>query len=148
MIKNIPLNYLGFEFYGYKTLVKSKNLAGFYRDLKDTIRRKSKRVEKINENKLLDESPLFKRKIYRLYSFKGTKSRLLDSKRSEYINGKLVVKPFLRKYRGNYIKYIYRASEEMNAPEIKKQIRGHWKILQSALRKYNFSNATSKKTSK
>ena len=140
LIKDIPLNYLGFEFYGYKTLVKSKNLAGFYRDLKDTIRRKSKRVEKINENKLLDESPLFKRKIYRLYSFKGTKSRLLDSKRSEYINGKLVIKPFQRKYRGNYIKYIYRASEEMNAPEIKKQIRRHWKILQLTLRKYNFSN--------
>ncbi len=140
LIKNRPLNYLGFEFYGYKTLIKSKNLASFYRDLKDTIKRKSKRVEKINEKELKDESPIFKRKIYRLYSFKGVKSRLLESKRSEFVNGKLVVKPFQRKFRGNYIKYIYRASEEMNAPEIKKQVRKHWKILQSTLRKYNFSN--------
>lgn len=140
LIKNRPLNYLGFEFYGHKTLIKSKNLASFYRDIKDTIRRKSKRVEKINEKELKDESPIFKRKIYRLYSFKGVKSRLLDSKRSEFINGKLVVKPFEKKYRGNYIKYIYRASEEMNAPEIKKQIRRHWKILQYTLKKYNFSN--------
>lgn len=140
LIKNIPLNYLGFEFYGYKTLIKSKNLASFYRDMKDTIRRKSKRVEKINEKELKDESPIFKRKIYRLYSFKGVKSRLLDSKRSEFINGKLVVKPFKRKFRGNYIKYIYKASEDMDAPEIKKQVRKHWKILQSTLKKYNFSN--------
>jgi hypothetical protein len=140
LIKNIPLNYLGFEFYGYKTLIKSKNLASFYRDMKDSVRRKSKRVEKINERNLNDESPIFKRKIYRLYSFKGVKSRLLASKRSEFIDGKLVVKPFERKYRGNYIKYVYRASEEMNAPEIKRQIRRHWKILQSTLKKYNFSN--------
>ena len=115
-------------------------MASFYRDMKDTIRRKSKRVEKINEKELKDESPIFKRKIYRLYSFKGVKSRLLDSKRSEFLDGKLVVKPFKRKFRGNYIKYVYRASEEMNAPEIKKQVRRHWKILQSTLKKYNFSN--------
>lgn len=140
LIKNRPLNYLGFEFYGYKTLIKSKNLASFYRDMKDTIKRKSKRVEKVNEKELKDESPLFKRKIYRLYSFKGVKSRLLDSKKSEFKNGKLVVKPFQRKFRGNYIKYIYKASEEMNAPEIKRQVRKHWKILQSTLKKYNFSN--------
>ncbi|MCZ8090340.1 reverse transcriptase domain-containing protein [Flavobacterium sp.] len=140
LIKNKPLNYLGFEFYGHKTLIKSKNLASFYRDMKDTIKRKSKRVEKLNEKELKDDSPIFKRKIYRLYSFKGVKSRLLDSKRSEFKNGKLVVKPFKRKFRGNYIKYIYRASEEMNAPEIKMQIRNHWKILQSTIKKYNFSN--------
>lgn len=140
LVKNIPLNYLGFEFYGYRTLLKSKNLGSFYRDMKDTIRRKSKRVEKIKENKLEDEAPIFKRKIYRLYSFKGVKSRVLDSKRSEYMNGKLIVKPFPRKYRGNYIKYVYKASEEMNSPEIKNQVRNHWKILQKTLKKYDYSN--------
>ena len=140
LIKDIPLNYLGFEFYCYKTLINSKNLASFYRDMKDSIKRKSKRVEKIKEFKLQDEAPLFKRKIYRLYSFKGVKSRELDSKRTEYIKTKRITKPFKRKYRGNYIKYIYRASEEMNSPEIKKQIRNHWKILQKALKKYEFSN--------
>jgi hypothetical protein len=140
LIKDIPLNYLGFEFYGYKTLIKSKNLAGFYRNMKDSIKRRAKRVEKINEKHLLDESPIYKRKIYRLYSFRGVKSRFLDSKRSEYKNEKLRVTPFDRKYRGNYIKYVYKASEEMNAPEINKQIRNHWKILQKALKKHQFSN--------
>jgi len=140
LVKDIPLNYLGFEFYGYKTLIKSKNLAGFYRNMKDSIKRKSKRVEKIKENKLQDEAALFKRKIYRLYSYKGIKSRELDAKRTEFIKNRRITNPFKRKYRGNYIKYIYRASEEMNSPEIKNQIRNHWKILQKTLKKYDFSN--------
>lgn len=138
--KNIPLNYLGFEFYGYKTLLKSKNLAAFYREMKDTIRRKSKRVEKIKEKYLEDSAPIFKRKIYRLYSFKGEQSRMLPAKRSEFINGKLVVKKYERKYRGNYLRYVYRAADELEAPEIKRQVRRHWKILQATLRRYDFSN--------
>ena len=77
---NFPLNYLGFEFYGYQTLIKSKNLAQFYRNMKQSIARKHKRVEKIKEKDLIDTAPLFKRKIYRLYSFKGVKSRKLHVK--------------------------------------------------------------------
>ncbi len=138
--KNVPLKYLGFEFYGYQTLLKSKNLASFYRDMKDAIRRKNNRVEKIKEKKLLDEAPIFKRKIYRLYSFKGEKKRLLPTKKVKYINGKQIIEKYNRKYRGNYIRYAYRASEEMNAPEIKHQLRNHWKILQKTLQKYDFSN--------
>ncbi|MCO6173970.1 reverse transcriptase domain-containing protein [Flavobacterium sp. NRK F10] len=138
--KNIPLIYLGFEFYGDKTLVKSKNLANFYREMKQAIRRKSKRVEKIKEKYLLDDAPIFKRKIYRLYSYKGVKKRFLKTKRVEYINGIQKVQDIDKKFRGNYIKYIYKASEELEAPEIKKQIKNHWKILQKTLEKYNFSN--------
>lgn len=138
--ENIPLNYLGFEFYGYQTLIKSKNLAAFYRDMKDTIRRKSKRVEVIKEKYLLDEAPIFKRKVYRLYSFKGVKTRMLPAKRSEYVNGKLRVKEYERKFRGNYLRYAYRAADELEAPEIKRQVRNHWKILQKTLQRYEFSN--------
>lgn len=142
LIKNIPLIYLGFEFYGYQTLIKSKNLASFYRDMKNSVKRKYKRAEKIREKHLLDNSPLFKRKIYRLYSFKGVRSRLLKSKRTEFIDQKNIVFPFDKKYRGNYIKYAYRASDDMKAPEIKQQVRNHWKILKSTIKKYNFSNSS------
>lgn len=140
LIKNIPLNYLGFEFYGNKTLIKSKSLAGFYRRMKNTIKRKHNRVLNLKQNKLLDESPIFKRKIYRLYSFKGTKNRSLPTNRITYKNQKIIIRKTKKKYRGNYIKYVYRASDEMNSPEIKRQIRNHWKILQKTISKYNFSN--------
>lgn len=140
LIKNIPLNYLGFEFYGYQTLIKSKNLAKFYREMKKTIKRKHKRSEYIKEKYLLDESPIFKRKIYRLFSFKGAKSRYISDKRTKYINRKAQIIPFERKFRGNYLRYTYRASDDLNAPEIKRQLRNHWKILQKTMKKYDFSN--------
>ncbi len=138
--ENIPLNYLGFEFYGYQTLIKSKNLAKFYREMKQTIKRKHKRVETIKEKHLLDEAPIFKRKIYRLFSYKGVKTREIQSKRTDYINGKAHTQYFNRKFRGNYLRYAYKASEELEAPEIKRQLRNHWKILQKAMKKYDFSN--------
>ena len=138
--ENFPLNYLGFEFYGYQTLIKSKNLAQFYREMKQTVKRKHKRVEHIKENLLLDEAPLFKRKLYRLYSFKGVKSRKLPAKRTDFINGKAKTEYFERKFRGNYLRYAYRASDDLNAPEIKRQLRNHWKILQKTIKKYEFSN--------
>jgi hypothetical protein len=129
LIKNIPLNYLGFEFYGYQTLIKSSNISKFYREMKYSIKRKSRRVDSIKENTLSDNAPVFKRKIYRLYSFKGAKTRNIPSKRGS-----------TRKFRGNYLRYAYRAADELDAPEIKRQLRNHWRILQSTLKKYDFSN--------
>lgn len=138
--ENFPLNYLGFEFYGYQTLIKSKNLAQFYREMKQTVKRKYKRVEHIKEKELLDEAPLHKRKLYRLYSFKGVKSRKIPAKRTDFVNGIAKTEFFERKFRGNYLRYAYRASDDLNAPEIKRQLRNHWKILQKTLKKYEFSN--------
>ncbi|MEG3658204.1 reverse transcriptase domain-containing protein [Arenibacter palladensis] len=138
---NIPLNYLGFEFYGYQTLIRSKNLANFYRQMKQTIKRKHKRVESIKEIKLLDTAPIFKRKIYRLYSFKGIKGRKLPKKITLFRGGKTVTKEVKKKFRGNYIKYAYEASSYLEAPEIKRQVRNHWKILQNTIQKYDFSNS-------
>ncbi|MBL4939908.1 MAG: RNA-directed DNA polymerase (Reverse transcriptase) [Lutibacter sp.] len=140
LIENIPLNYLGFEFYGYQTLLKSKNLAKFYREMKETINRKHKRAEQIKEKYLLDEVPLYKRKLYRLFSFKGAKSRIIPSKRTDFVNGKAKTKLLDRKFRGNYLRYAYRASDDLEAPEIKRQLRNHWKILQKTMKKYDFSN--------
>lgn len=141
---NRPLNYLGFEFYGYQTLIKSKNLSGFYREMKMAIKRKDRRVSDVKEKHLLDEAPIFKTKIYRLYSHKGIKPRRIPTKRVEFKNGRQISRSFKRKYRGNFIKYAYLASETMNAPEIKKQLRNHSKILQKTISKYEFSNGTNK----
>lgn len=138
--ENVPLNYLGFEFYGDKTLIKSKNISSFYRKMKQSIKTKHKRAEKHNEYYLLDKSAIYKRKIYRNFSFKGVKKREIPSQRLVYKNKKSVSIKGYRKFRGNYIKYIYNSSEEMNAPEIKRQIRNHWKILQKTINQYGFLN--------
>jgi hypothetical protein len=138
--KNAPLSYLGFDFYGYKTLIKSNNIAKFYRNMKYLVKTKHKRCETLNEKNLTDNSFIFKRKLYRLYSYKGIKSRKLDTKRTIYIGNKKITKNTTKKFRGNYFKYAYRASEELEAPEIKKQLKNHWKIIQKTMIKYDFSN--------
>ncbi|KJS07122.1 MAG: RNA-directed DNA polymerase (Reverse transcriptase) [Flavobacteriales bacterium BRH_c54] len=139
IIENYPLSYLGFEFYGYQTLIKSKNLSSFYRDMKESIARKSKRVESIKKRDLIDELPLFKRKLYRLYSYKGVKTRKLI-----YLPKSSSNKIKIKDYRGNFIRYALKASEVLDAPEIKHQIRNHWKILQNTIDKYDFSNKLKK----
>lgn len=137
---NLPLNYLGFEFYGHKTLIKSKNISTFYRRMKQSVKTKSKRAEKQKEDCLIDESPIYKRKVYRNFSFKGVKKRNIPTKKLIQKNGRSFLTKGERKYRGNYVNYIYKSSETMEAPEIKRQIRNHWKILQKTICKYNFSN--------
>lgn len=139
-IPNSYLQYLGFDFYGHKTLIKSANVSRFYREMKESISMKAKRIESIQEKNLTNESIIFKRKIYRLYSFKGIKSRELPANKIVYRDGKLVSFNFQRKYRGNFIKYAYRASDIMEAPEIKRQLRRHMNILKNYINQYKLDN--------
>ena len=139
-IPNAYLQYLGFDFYGDKILIKSANISRFYREMKESIRMKNKRVEKVQEKYLTDDRIIYKRKIIRLFSFKGEKSRLLPAKKQVFRNGKLETDYFDRKYRGNFIKYAYRASDIMEAPEIRRQVRRHYIILKDYMRKFGFDN--------
>ncbi|WP_341200185.1 reverse transcriptase/maturase family protein [Croceibacter atlanticus] len=140
-IANSYLQYLGFDFYGYKTLIKSANISRFYREMKESIAMKAKRIEKIQNKELTDESLIFKRKIYRLYSFRGIQSRKLPANKVIYSDGRLKKEEYLRSYRGNFIKYAYRASDIMEAPEIKRQLRKHMNILKKYMLQFNFDNA-------
>ena len=137
---NAYLQYLGFDFYGDKVLIKSANVSRFYREMKESIRMKSNRVEAVQKKYLTQDAIIFKRKLLRLYSFKGIQSRDLPANKVVYKHGKLVNKRFTRRYRGNFIKYAYRASEIMEAPEIKRQLRRHMIVLKQYMKRYNFDN--------
>lgn len=141
LIPDSYLQYLGFDFYGYKTLIKSANVSRFYREMKESIAMKAKRVKAVQHKNLTDEAIIFKRKIYRLYSFKGIKTRELPSSKIVYQHGKLIKKEASRKYRGNFIKYAYRASDIMEAPEIKRQLRRHMIILKKYMNQFEFDNS-------
>lgn len=140
-IPNSYLQYLGFDFYGHKTIIKSANLSRFYREMKQSISMKSNRIDKIQEKNLTDERIVYKRKIYRLYSFKGMRSRSLPATKLIHTQQGLKTRRYSRKYRGNFIKYAYRASEIMDAPEIKRQVRRHMIILKKYMSKFDFDNA-------
>ncbi len=140
LIPNSYLQYLGFDFYGYKILVKSANVSRFYREMKESIAMKAKRIKTVQDKNLTNEAIIFKRKIYRLYSFRGIRSRKLPGHKIVYKNGRLVKEVFVRKYRGNFVKYSYRASEIMESVEIKRQLRRHMIILKDYMNQFKLDN--------
>lgn len=140
--ENKPLNYLGFEFYGYQTLLKSAKIGRFYRRMKSSIKTRFKRIRQIREKELTASPPLFIHKLNRIYTFKGTKPREINPK-----HYKLVYDRTTRNYltiskrsknllhRGNFISYAERASKIMEEPKIRKQVRRHYKIFKSYIRR-------------
>lgn len=138
--EDYPFGYLGFDFYGYKTLIKSKNVAKFYRRMKQAVKSRAKQIEKVKEKYLISNPPLFKRKLYRVYSYKGRKPRkwtknrryLEYDNRLGYYNFETVEKDNL--YRGNYLYYVQRAAKIMEEPAIERQLRRHDKILKKYIK--------------
>jgi len=45
-----------------------------------------------------------------------------------------------QKDRGNYLSYAFRATEIMQEPAIKRQVRRHWLILRNAMKKRGCQN--------
>jgi hypothetical protein len=105
---NSPLQYLGFDFYGDRTLIRSSSLAKFYRSLKLSVRVRTRKSfqQKINDP---DWGVVFLSKLYRRFSHLGAR-QFRDRKR-------------------NYLSYVYYASKEMQEPAIRKQIRNAWQLL-------------------
>lgn len=138
---NIPLLYLGFEFYGDKTLIRSTNLAKFYRRMKSSVRNKLRRIKKLEERTLTENLPLFKRKINRIYTEKGAKARRYEKRLVEYKFNREkgyftpTITERMFRYRGNFISYAQRAAQIMNEDAILRQIRNNRKILAKYLKK-------------
>lgn len=137
---NVPFAYLGFEFYGYQTLIKSAKLAGFYRRMKTSIKRKNRMAERRMEKELTDKKIIYKTRLYRLYTYKGIKSRNLKTKDIRFEKDGFGQYQFInkgekpRKYRGNALTYAQRASRIMNENKILRQYRRHQEIFNYTLR--------------
>ena len=136
-----PFRYLGFEFYGDKVLIKSRNLSKFYRRMKDAVHRKGRRIDKLIDESKPHDRILYRRKLYRTFSHLGVRSRKLPvhypilRKKESTGEYRIVTPAGNRSYRGNYLSYVYRAAKIMEEPAIKRQVRKHWKILHRELSK-------------
>lgn len=139
-IINHPLNYLGFEFYGNKTLIKSTNISRFYRRMIYAVKNKSKLALKIAE-KEGDKPILFKRQLYRIYrnvdlDHHSAKKNFLHFKKQDTGRFQMISDKSKKKPSGNYFTYAERAAEIMDEPGINKQVRNEKKIFNQALDKY------------
>ncbi|WP_051315309.1 reverse transcriptase domain-containing protein [Algoriphagus terrigena] len=132
----IPLNYLGFDFYGNKTLIASKNLSKFYRRMKTSIKKKINIAYKKFEKDEIHRSgiSIYKRQLTKIYTKLNLENSSLIKKRKKLVKniyGYHVYKISSKEppFRGNYLTYVKRASELMNEPSIEIQIKNHKKIF-------------------
>lgn len=110
--KQKPLQYLGFLFDGHSIFLRSTALARYSEKMKGGVKLAKKTMEKENRIRKIKGEPeqnqLYKRKLHRLYSYRG---------------------------RRNFLSYGYRAAKIMNSKSIKKQLKPLWQRLQDEINK-------------
>lgn len=142
-----PLSYLGFEFYGEKTLIKSANLAKFYRRIISTVKRRALRAIKIA--RLTSSVPVvYKARLIKLYKrldLNDNKEeefkikRLRRNPNGDYSFKTIPIEPKNQKpdaqktKKANYISYVRRSSRLMSEEGIKYQVKRRRQIFNDAL---------------
>lgn len=119
------LQYLGFVFNGTEKRIRNGSLSRYYAKMRRAVRlaKLTQRKHNRQETKYgLPQSRLRKRQLYIKYSY-------LADRKVKLRNGQS------HKAKGNFLTYAYRASRQMNAPEIKAQVRNHWPKLQKEIQK-------------
>lgn len=112
------VQYLGFTFNGAQRLIRPSSLARYYGKMRAGVNLAKKTQRKHNRLEIARgeaPSPLRTRKLYLQYSY------LID--RRSRIKGRD------KETKGNFLTYAYKASRKLGAPEIKRQVRNHWKKL-------------------
>lgn len=109
----MPLQYLGFLFTGTNTYLRPASLHRYSEKMKGGVRLAKATMKRKNNLRRDHSEPkrdLYKRKLHRLYSYRGKR---------------------------NFISYGYRAASIMNSKTIRKQLKPLWKKLQSEIQKAN-----------
>jgi Reverse transcriptase (RNA-dependent DNA polymerase) len=104
-----PLRYLGFEFDGNRILIKASGLAKYYRKAKILIKVKAGKARKLQKKKITNNTQIYRRKIYKQYTHLGKR---------------------------NFISYVNRASDILEDPSVLRQVKRHWKIMNSYIERY------------
>lgn len=118
------IQYLGFTYNGSQTLIRPGSLARYYGKMRAGVSLAKQTQRKHNKRELLKglpTSPLKTRKLYIQYSY--------------LINRRTRLPGRDRKAQGNFLTYAYRASSKLDAPEIRRQVRNHWRKLQEEIKR-------------
>jgi len=116
------VQYLGFTYDGTRTLIRPGSLARYYGKMRAGVSLAKQTQRKHNKReaaKGLEQSLLKTRKLYLQYSYLLNRRTRLPGRD--------------RKSQGNFLTYAYRAATKLDAPEIKQQVRNHWKKLQEEI---------------
>lgn len=119
--------YLGFEFNGSNVFLKSASLSGYYRKMKRTVR---KAKHYANRRFCANSGVIFKRRLFKRYSYKGakrTRKYIWNEEEKNFIKSD--------SYNwGNFLSYAFKASSIMVNNKIKQQTKRHWNILNKLIK--------------
>jgi hypothetical protein len=123
------LEYLGFEFDGQRSYLKSSSLASYYRKMKKSVQRSRFYSKSVKKSKSLGQ--IFQTKLYKKFTYHGAKRRRI------YVRDKSNPANWIKteSYNwGNYISYAHLAINKLPNNRIKHQIRRHWFILNQLIK--------------
>ena len=127
---NRNLEYLGLQFDGEIVLLKNSSISSYYRKMKKSINR-SKYYAKHTRNKV-NRGKIFKSRLFEKFTVIGShrkRKRIRDKKDKS----KFKVLKFYNY--GNYLTYVNKSINQVENNSIKKQLKNHWKIFNSELKK-------------
>jgi hypothetical protein len=124
---NTTFEYLGFQFDGYHTLLKSSSLASYYRKMKRSIKRG---YFYSVHNKTRTKGELFKNRLYKRFTHLGAHRRRIYQRDRNNSSHFILT----HKYDwGNYLSYAYLAADVIPDNKIKRQVRKHWRKFHTIL---------------
>lgn len=147
--ENSHLTYLGFEFRGYNTTIKSSNLSKYYRRIISVVKRRAKRAHKSKRNDPYQPLAVYLNQIKKLINKPikvkdSEKTELKQSKRGNYTlvqqpNG--MYRPVKRENKNkpknsNYYSYVQRCVAIFNDRIFLRQIRKRRKITFAAIKRH------------
>jgi hypothetical protein len=116
--------FLGFDFDGVRRMIRASSLTRYYGKMRRGVNLARQTWRKHNRRE--DEAGVLRSDL---------KTRQLFIRYSYLINRRFRSLPDGHERQGeNFITYAYRAASEMNAPEIKRQVRNHLTKLKAAIR--------------
>ncbi|WP_316767997.1 reverse transcriptase domain-containing protein [Pedobacter frigiditerrae] len=129
-LNRYPFTYLGFEFNGEQVLIKSANLAKFYRRMITAVKRKVNRAVMLKKLNPGNKVVIYRNQLIRLYSnisldrYKiiNRRKTLVQTKYGYYVYHS---EPIEKKFNSNYFSYVRRSSSIMQQPCIQKQVKKH-----------------------
>lgn len=142
----VPITYLGLEFNGYKTLIKSTNLAKYYRRLIYLIKSRAQRA-----NKLADQDPTVPRAVYlnqikKLYNAPLRKDRRnSENKHTVRYRNLLVVNergdfefsPYpVNPRSSNFISYVQKCDRIFGTRDFSRQLHKRHEIIYEAIKRH------------
>ncbi|MDB5123698.1 MAG: polymerase [Mucilaginibacter sp.] len=123
------LEYLGFEFDGQRSYLKSSSLASYYRKMKKGIERSRYYSKSVKKSKSLGQ--IFQTRLYKKFTYHGAKRRRI------YVKDKSDPTKWIKTESfnwGNYISYAHLAMNKLPNNRIKHQISRHWSILNQLIK--------------